>query len=254
MGEMGARVRTFFIFALVGGAIAAAVACSSSDDSTFSDNGDGGQSADSAPISPLVPDSSASEGGDGSGPAQCTPKIPDNFKATWTPPTKNATACTADELKGYWDACLKDAAKKDLCTAYTDAHKTCAACIEPTNMAGPVQWHLDRLYYTLNIAGCIGLETGNTGATDCAGAYNAAVQCTRDSCEACLQAGASFDAFTNCQNEVKGEGICKSLQTQEQSSCQGIKDAGADTLKCFLGAGDTLETLFIRVEGIFCGP
>lgn len=230
------------------------VACSSSNDSTFGDGVDSGP-PDPGPISPLVPEAGADGGGEG-GAKQCTPSIPAEFKPSWTPPTKATPAkCTADELQGYWDACLKDASKKEPCVAFANAHKDCTACIEPADKSGPVQWHQERLYYTLNVAGCIALQQpGKTGPDDCGGAYNAAVQCTRESCQGCFATGGTFTEFSECQKKVSSQGVCASYQTVQSDACQGIKEAGKPTLQCFLGNGEALETLFVRVEGFFCGP
>jgi hypothetical protein len=249
MGEMG--LTRLFLVASVSVALASAAACSSSSDSTFGDKADGGDGGEPPPISPLVPDSSAEGGGD-AGPKQCNPVIPADFKPKWVAPTKMA-ACSPEELQGYWDACLKDASKKEPCAAYTTAHAACVACIEPPDKSGPVQWHQNRMYYTLNVAGCIAIEQNKMGETDCGGAYNAAVQCTRESCQQCFDTGGTFNDFRECQNKVSMQGICKSYQTVQSNTCQGIKDADAGTLQCFQNNNESLETLFVRVEGIFCG-
>ena len=133
----------------------------------------------------------------------------------------------------------------------------CAACIEATDQSGPIQWHdvgADaRLYFTVNVAGCLAIEQGTTGASDCGGSYNAAVQCSRSSCEKCLATGGTFTQFSNCQKDVQSQGVCKSYENAQSEACQGYKDAGSAALDCFPGQNEQQDAFFERVEGIFCG-
>lgn len=252
-GSLMTRSSLFFVVGAIAIASVTVFACSDKTDSEFGNQPDATPDGN-GPISPLVPEGST-EGGEGGGPVKCDPAIPASFQPVFTAPAKQAGACMADEIQGYWDACLKDPSKVDGCKAYADAHKSCARdCIEPENKSGPVQWHQNRLYYTLNTAGCLGLQGG--GDNTCAEAYHAAVQCSRESCQGCFDTGGNFDQFSACQKQTQTLGVCKSYQNAQSEACQGIRDAGAATLGCFMdqAAGDTLETLYKRYAGYWCGP
>lgn len=238
----------FVVLAFLSAAVVA-VACSSSDESTFAETElpepDGG-----TPISPLVPD--ASLDASDSGPASCPPAIPDAFAPTWKAPVKQA-ACSDEDLAGYWAACLEDASQTDKCAAWTKDHADCTACVEPADGSGPIQWHQNRMYYTLNVAGCLDLQHDDADNDGCGEAYNAAVQCGRESCESCFAVGGTFDQFRDCQREVQTKGVCKSYETVQGTECAGIKESGEPTLSCFKDSAETSEVFFTRVEGFFCG-
>lgn len=230
-------------------------ACSSSDDSTF-DNKNPTPDADTTETGSF----NTGDGGDGSAPKDCNPAIPASFMPQWNPPNKTA-ACTTAEIDGtgsYYEACLADPTKTADCQAWLAAHAACAACIEPANGSGPVQWHdttrVKRNYVTFNVAGCIAIKSNALGPNDCGAAYNAAVECGRQSCDKCFATGGSQDDFVACEQAVSTQGICKSYQTQQSQTCAGIKDAGAPSLDCFKGSGETSEAFFTRLITIFCGP
>ena len=233
------------------------VACSSSDNSQFP--GDPPK-PDAEPDSPgsFLPDSGKADGEGGA--TSCSPKLPDPFTPTWTTPLESADACSTAELKQYWDACLANAAKTEgdgTCASFKAAHATCGACAEPVDNSGPIQWQAGRKFYTLNVAGCIALEQGGTeaGATGCGEAYNAAVQCSRQSCISCITEANSFPLFSECQKAVGMQGICKSYETAQSAACKGYKDAGSRALACFpTTPSESQETFFTRVVGISCGP
>lgn len=241
----------FVAFAL--GVLGGVVACSSSGESTFGNQKaeeDGGP----PPISPIVPEEGGSDGGD-SGPAQCSPNIPNDYAATWAKPVVDHEACTTDELLDYYNACLADPNKKDPCTAFKAAHDKCVKCTEPTDNSGPIQWFMDRLYYTLNVPSCIALVEGNTGDDSCGAAYNAVLQCTRVACEGCLATGGSFDTdFKSCRTNAQGTGLCKSYDAVRADACKGVTDAGSDAiLTCAQGSSTPAEH-FTRVMALFCAP
>jgi hypothetical protein len=194
------------------------------------------------------------------GPASCPPAIPAAFAPVWKAPVKSA-ACTAEELKGYWDACLANPANTEgdgTCMKFKTDHATCGACAEPDDKSGPIQWQLDRKFYTLNVAGCIAVAQTQAGLPEpekCGEAYNAAVQCGRDSCSYCFGLGGSFNQFTECQKAVGAQGICKSYETSQAAACTGYKNAGSPALACFNnGGGEATELHFTRVVGLVCGP
>jgi hypothetical protein len=233
------------------------LACSSSDDSTF-ENKNPENDADTTETGTFKP----TDGGDGSAAKDCNPAIPAGFTATWTPPVNpNPHACAAADIDGagsYYEACLADPSKTTQCDAWVTAHKTCADCLEPANGSGPIQWHdtggIKRRYVTFNVAGCLALKENAFGPTDCGAAYNAAVQCQRESCDKCFATGGTQDEFIACEKSVASQGVCKSLGTQQSQTCAGIKDAGASTLDCFQAGGESAEVFFTRLMTTFCGP
>ena len=243
----------FAVTVLFGGGLAV-VACSSSSDSTFSPEPPK-PDAEDGPISSLIPDSGGGDALGEAGPASCSPKIPDPFAPTWAAPAKKAACSTAD-VKGYYDACLANVSVTEAdgtCTKWKAAHAACGACAEPDDKTGPVQWNLNRKYQTLNTAGCIAITQYGPDAGKCGEAYNAAVQCTRQSCEACFSIGGTFDQFRDCQKSVQGIGICKSYETVQGTACQGYKDTGSAALDCFNNGSETQELHFSRVITLFCG-
>jgi hypothetical protein len=131
------------------------------------------------------------------------------------------------------------------------------ACAEPDDGSGPIQWQLSRKFYTLNIAGCIAVtQAAGPDPEKCGEAYNAAVQCGRESCTYCFGLpNATFNTFTECQKQVGKQGICKSYETTHAAACPGYKDAGSPTLGCFNNGGtETQEVHFTRVVSLTCGP
>lgn len=245
------------VAALFSGAVIV-VACSSTTDSEFP--GDPPK-PDAEPDAPgtLVPEGGgAPDSAKEAGPASCPPAIPPTFTPVWKAPAKTA-ACTTEELKGYWDACLADPGKTEAdgtCTKFKTDHATCGACAEPDDKSGPIQWQLSRKFYTLNVAGCIAVAQAALPEPEkCGEAYNAAVQCGRESCAYCFEAGGTFNQFTECQKAVGAQGICKSYETAQADACKGYKAMGSLALKCFNnGSGEVTEVHFTRVVGLICGP
>jgi len=247
------RTSAFVVLAVAGGALA--VACSSVSSSTFIGEPTT-PDAEDGPISVLVPEASVEAGAE-AGPVSCDPAIPAGFAPSWTPPTK-ASACSEAQLKAYYASCLANAGKTEAdgtCAAWKAdaANQDCAACAEPANKSGPIQWHSARKFFTLNVAGCLAVQQGKPEAGECGEAYNAAVTCARESCEGCFAIGGTFEQFRECQKKVASEGICKSYESTQSTKCQGVKTAGSDTILCFNDGAETQETHFTRVIGLLCG-
>lgn len=196
-------------------------------------------------------------------PQACKPSMPANFKVDFKVPTKQSV-CSDTQLGTYWDACLKPGALSSTdastpCGAWLAANAECGACIETEDNSGPIQWHRDRLYYTLNVAGCLALERGETdgGANTCAHTYHASVQCQRESCDDCrIESEQDFTvSFQGCQTAAKTTGGCKEYNDKVKPPiCEnnfGGKDAAAE--ECFATNADDRRGFFVRVEKIFCG-
>jgi len=244
--------------ALFGGTLVFAAACSSSSDSTFATDPPKPDAEPDAPGS-LLPETGTGDGAGEAAATSCTAKIPDMFTPTWKAPTRNATACTSAELTMYYAACLANPATTEAdgtCTKFKTDHASCGACAEPDDSSGPIQWQLSRKFYTLNVAGCIAVEQDGTDASTsgCGEAYNAAVECTRQSCETCITEANSFTLFSDCQKGVSGMGICKSYETAEGAACTGYKNAGSPALQCFPIGSEAQDAFFPRVVGLICGP
>ncbi len=233
--------------------IATAGACSNEEKSTFAETpADGGP--DVPPLDGLLvdgggrPDSSP-------GPSACTPKIPATFQPAWKAPTKKS-ACAPAELQGYYDACLTPASADagDPCKAFNEAHAECGACVEAPDNAGPIQWHRNRVYYTLNVAGCFALLLNQTAEGQCPAAYAASVQCQRESCEKCFDSpDVTFSVFQKCQQSAK-EDSCKSYDATFKSLCSSaVSAADAGVVDCQPKSSETAKEHFTRVMGIFCG-
>jgi hypothetical protein len=157
----------------------------------------------------------------------------------------------------YYDECLATIGSADnqtRCNTWKAANGPCGDCIEPTTNAGPIQWHQQRQYYTVNVAGCIAISQNKYTNADCGFAYGAAVNCERDACDGCFKTGTStFDDFRECQKKAQTIGLCKTLEAQQSSLCAGVTTADA-TKGCFNDNGtEQPKVHFSRVMKTFCG-
>lgn len=254
----GARMqkgRAFFTFGSIVALFAFAVACESESSSVFNENEDAGSDfgADTGPGFNV--DSQTTQQ-DVEIPVSCTPSLPATFKPMWKVPTK-AAVCSLKELGDYFDACLTPHAPDagDPCKTWTDAHATCAVCIEPTDNTGPIQWHRDRFYYTLNIAGCLALERNEPDEGQCPAAYAATIQCQRASCDGCFSAdGATFSDFQKCQTSARAS-ACAGYEGIRGTTCgTTYNDPDGGAYDCFPRSKDEQQKdHFVRVKAIFCG-
>lgn len=231
-------------------AVLGLVACEDDTGSTFEDTPEDAGPLDTGPV--FETDGGSS---DANVPVTCDPVLPAGFAPTWTPPVPSA-ACTADALGAYFDACLGNLGQPDAeqtCTAWLAANEACGTCIEPDDGSGPVQWHRERAYYTLNVAGCLSLLRNETAAEQCPATYNASIQCQRESCGGCLlQTSAQFQDFQNCQAEAKA-GDCATYESAFSAACgTTFNDEDGGAYGCFRASGEDARTHFVRVEGYFC--
>jgi hypothetical protein len=250
-----ALAASVFAFTMVGLGGLAAVACSGSGDSTFAEEPPK-TVVPPPPISDLVPvDAGAGEAAVEAGPTSCPPAIPTAFAPTWTAPTKKA-ACSAEDVKGYYAACLANAGKTEpdgTCKKFKADHPDCGGCAEPDDGTGPIQWHAGRTFFTLNVAGCIAVAQDAPEPGKCGEAYNAAVECSRQSCESCFAIGGTFTQFRDCQKNVQGTGLCKSYENAQAAACTGYRAAGSPALACFNSGSEAQEVHFSRVISLLCG-
>lgn len=253
---LATSVRVVSIVAAATGVLVFA-ACGDSTDSTFTPDTDSG--AADGPISNLVPEGGGPDSSKEGGPASCEVKIADAYKpVAWVAPTKSA-ACSATDIDDYWNACLKDTEKTEkdgTCSTWKAAHATCAACAEPANNSGAVQWHANRKILTLNLPGCLAIQQNKLAVGDCGESYHNAQQCRRDACLYCFDLGGSYEQYDACHKAAAKVGVCASYEGVQSTACQGVSAPGSDTLKCFrdTGSGETFDVHEKRVIGIFCGP
>ena len=248
--------RAFLSVGLTVGLFAlAAAACESESGSNFDE---GQQDAGAGDTGPGFNTDGNTTGQDVKNPVSCNPSLPASFKPVWKAPTKS-TACTQPQLGEYFDACLTNQGPDagDPCKTWTeaDANKNCAACIEPADNSGPIQWHRDRFYYTLNVAGCLSLSRNEPNEGQCAATYAASIQCQRDSCDDCFRVeGATFPDFQKCQASAKGS-ACAGYEGKIGQICgTTYNDPDGGAYGCFRQSQDAdQKEHFVRVQGIFCG-
>ncbi len=245
--------RAFLSVGLTVGLLALAVAaCESETGSSFDETE---QDAGSTDTGPGFNTDGSSNDQDGRGPIECSPSLPNSFSPNWKPPTKSS-ACSQAELGEYFDACLTSHGPDagDPCKTWTDAHASCAACIEPADNSGPIQWHRDRFYYTLNVAGCLAISRDEMNPGQCPATYAASIQCQRDSCSDCfLIDNATFPDFQKCQGSAKAS-ACASYESKISEICgTTYNDPDGGAYDCFRQSSDADQKQhFVRVEGIFC--
>lgn len=238
----------------VGAVAFGAAACENTSESVFPAGGQDA-AADSGPGFTSEP----KDGEDASKPVDCTPSA-SSFTPTWKAPTKGS-ACSADLLREYYDTCVNPgpdagANPAQQCTSWLAAHGDCAKCLEPGDNTGPIQFHRDRFYYTLNVAGCLAIERSEPEAGKCPATYSASIECQRKACDGCLlQNAAEFADFQKCQGTARTTD-CKTYEDKIGQVCgTEFNDPDGGAYDCFRPSGDKDErTHFVRVEGIFCGP
>jgi hypothetical protein len=256
-----ARVRisallSFGSMLLVSSVCGALVACSGSTvdaPSTFVDPApDAGPppSSDGPTLAQNLPDAGPSD-------ASCPPTtVPASFTPTWRPPNaQHSGACSAQQMSDFYDACLTPPVDPATCAAYTQKNGTCAACLATDDTAtslGPVIWHQQRTFFTINVAGCIANEQADTSKTSCGAAYQGLLECKEVACNTCFSTpGATFHAFSVCENQAAPE--CTSFADTMHTTCgDAIHDGGAS--RCLPPPATTsAKTVFQIVAPLFCG-
>lgn len=201
--------------------------------------------------------------GDKDAAVSCKPGLPTTFKPAFTA-VAHKDACEYEQLTGYYEHCLATEngnakLRSQECEDWKNeaANSDCAKCIETDDNSGPVQIYNERLYYTLNNAGCVAIKQGNS---TCAEKWDTSAACRRESCKSCLdQKGAVFQNFLDCQSAtLQAGGDCVKYQSEAETACQatGFKDASApgSAADCFgKNKEEAQGIVFVRVEGVFCG-
>jgi hypothetical protein len=256
--------------------LAIGVACGDSGDGSTFPGGDpndsGAGSFDTGGF--VVTDGNTDDGN--RRPVDCNPHLPAAFTPQFKAPKTPSGACSSADLQAYFERCL-DPVDVAACKTWREdpAHAACVTCIEPADHSGPIQQHADRLYSTLNIAGCISIERNETTEGTCAVAYWNAIQCTRDSCATCLtnQGADDFNEFYACQQKAEETGCAgyRSKAVGVGGACVGVSRPDAGAYDCFPhrnedkdsngvaceapdGGAGVCKTHYLRLMAQFCGP
>ncbi len=248
-----ARVFTLALsFASVAGV---AIACSSSTGSEFP-NEEPDSGSDDANTGVFNPDTGKSS--DSPVTVTCIPDTPQSFQPKWNPPVA-AKVCSNAVIGEYYDKCLAGAVKGDggtPCDQWKAANNDCAKCIVQDAAGGhegPIQPIQNGDVNLINFAACIAVAQNKLGDDECGAEYNAAVSCTRASCEFCFGKGGDLSDFNACQNSAKTKGLCKSLDDQiATGACKGYKDANEPALACFDGQIGS-KSQVTKLIAVVCG-
>jgi hypothetical protein len=242
------------IFAGCAGSIVGTVyGCSGSSGSEFGGTAgdDSGNVAEGGgPDTPSVfPDTGGSDVTLGvDSPGGCAPNAAASFTPTWIPPASfGQKKCTTNEINAFYTSCL--APNGTNCNLTTACAKCLASNDTDTTAPGPIIFHLNKRYFSFNIAGCIANYTGQPGNNSCGAAYAADVQCKEDLCAGCWsEPGATFTPFKNCEALAGTTATCKPYVQANTTACNGV-NAGW----CTPTNADTNQTLFERYAEGFCG-
>jgi len=213
----------------------------------FAPSGEAGAAADATlrdGVATLSPDGSACE------PADVETYVPGEYRpatAAWQ------GVCSADQITGFYDACLGPDAGQAACSAFSapdGGNGGCAACILTPDSAhayGPLVNH--GTFISNNVAGCIQLTLPSE--LSCAKAEAALVGCELAACEAnCPVAGpATRAAYDGCASAADAAG-CQSYD-QMASCVQSLTepDAGAAAACAPL----SFKAFYDAVVPLFCG-
>jgi hypothetical protein len=229
--------------------------CSGTGASVF---GTSPSNADAGPPATPLPSSDTFSAGDAdasSASGSCTPADMGGWQPTWTPPEAFAEgACSATQIAGYYTACLASPIDPATCTQYTLANEACFACLDSSDTdakLGPVVWHLNREYYTVNVAGCLAHVLANDTPTGCGAIYGETVECQEQACNGCfMTANPSFTDFAACEDQAASN-VCKGLHDSIGPAC-GNLDSGPPQA-CFPAKGATAQQAFMLLAPLYCG-
>jgi hypothetical protein len=189
-------------------------------------------------------------------PTTCAPANVGAMQATWTPPEPfGQNVCTGTQIAGFYTACLTSPLDPAVCNQFEQANVDCSQCLDTQDgdsALGPVVWHLNHTYYTVNLAGCIARERGDVSASGCGATYGETVECQEQACNACFATAApTFTMFTTCEGQAE-DSVCNSLHESIAPAC-GDLDSGP-AAACFPPSGATAQDAYMLVAPKFCGP
>lgn len=244
--------------ALTGLFAGSVVACSGGADQSLFNGGAADSGASSNPntdAGTFFPgDDQADDGG--VAPA-CAPITSGTFSPNWKKPSAFAQgACSTAQMDGFYSACLSPPVDKATCEAFVKANGACATCLqsqETDATQGPVIWHADNAYYTMNIAGCIANEQKDLSPTGCGASYQALLECRESACTACFSHGSgSFTNFIACEQQAAQP--CAPFSTAMHNACgDSIHDAGSPASICVPPSSTSSLDVYKRIAPLFCG-
>jgi hypothetical protein len=187
-------------------------------------------------------------------PPLCAPKVDPNFVPAWHLPLRNASACTAALVDAVVDCRLQASATAAACTAANSpAGKTCEACVMTDRGAakyGPLIVEPSLTTATLNVPGCVALETGDLTAVGCGAKMAFADDCAYRACIAACPLASTGDAFRSCIDAAES-GACAPYVSASQCGTSATS-AGAPGQVCAYD-GNFVGTAK-RLGRVFCTP
>jgi hypothetical protein len=221
-------------------AVAAVVACNTSQPSAFSP-GDGGLAEAGVPPedAPFVGNVDASA---------CSPASVATFAPRWVAPRAHVSACTGPQITAYAN-CLASNPNSTNCAPWNvvdgGEDSACRACLVASSSTdgawGPI---VDfEGVQQLNVAGCVALATGIDTGVGCAGDYEDLQGCEMQACAA--NCASSSAALAACVANADATG-CSTYAGL--SSCA---DAGL-AAKCIAPASASFLDVFQLIAPIFC--
>jgi hypothetical protein len=191
----------------------------------------------------------------------CLPSSVATFTPEWKKPNAAASgACSSAQIAAYYDACLDPNSNAAGCTTFSSgaSNKTCVSCLATDDTApqyGPVIWHDNNFFFTINSAGCIADQQDDMSDAGCGAAYQALVTCKEQACSACLSAeNSDFDRYTTCKNSSATETECTGfIQTLDTVCGAALKDASSPIAICTPPSSDSAKDAYLQIAPIFCG-
>lgn len=190
-------------------------------------------------------------------PAVCTPASVASFTPAWQAPEPwKQNVCSTTQITGFYDACLTPPISMTTCQAFVQANGNCAPCLQSQDTdakAAAIVWHEQDRYWTVNVAGCIALATGDASAQGCGATYGAAIACRQSSCNACWAAqgtSATFEEFSDCES-LAGSTTCQTYADAVPAKC-GTLDNGPAAL-CMPSESATAQEAYMQIAPLFCG-
>lgn len=203
----------------------------------------GGSSGD-----PGAASSTSSSGSAGA----CSAKAPAGFTPLFIQPLQ-VNVCSDAEIDGYWDACFTSPYDDAKCKGYQSAHASCTSCLSTPDTAaslGPIILHREATYYTLNVAGCIGISENQLGSDSCAAGFAGALECKELSCDSCFAGTPNDYANFNTCKKNNNVTACGTLADSANAKC-GELSAGP-AAGCFGTSSETNFQIYKRMAPKFC--
>ena len=187
-------------------------------------------------------------------PMACHPILP--RPPVWSPPTGYPRSdCTPSQIAAIWKDCYSEH-DEEACRDDRFVYAACAVCLvtkEDAPSLGPLIERSHRI--SVNIGGCLALETGDTTAAGCGGAWGAYEDCYWSAClDRCwgLDArgidGGNLALAASCNVEANADGgVCAPYRTAALAACtrQGREYEVCQT-------GPSLDEYARTVAAIFC--